>query len=85
MAKAVRVANEELLRVLEAGADYLIVGNRRFLLVEVADPGDCEFYDVTEPDEVKILDEALQDQSRRLSGAEAREYLAAKLREHGIR
>ncbi|HWI51125.1 MAG TPA: hypothetical protein VNT01_03160 [Symbiobacteriaceae bacterium] len=54
MAKAIRIQGEELLRVLEAGADYLIVGNRRFLLVEVADQGDGEFYDVTAPEESRM-------------------------------
>lgn len=85
MTKAVRVQDGDLCRALEAGAEYLIVGNRRFLLVEVADQGECEFYDVTAPEEVQILDEALQDTSRRLRGAEARQYLMARLKEYGVR
>lgn len=85
MGKAVRVKDKELLRVLEAGADYLIVGNRRFLLVEVADEGEGESYDVTNPDEVKVLDEALQDTSPRLRGEEARQFLRDRLKAYGVR
>lgn len=85
MAKAIRVQDDDLRRALEAGAEYLIVGNRRFLLVEIDDQGDGEFYDVTDPEEVQILDEAIQDQSRRLRGAEARQHLLARLKEYGVR
>lgn len=84
MARAVRIQDEELRRALEAGTDYLIVGNRRFLLVEVVDQGECQFYDVTDPEEIQVLDEALQDTSPTLRGAMARERLRARLKEHGV-
>ncbi|HWI60554.1 MAG TPA: hypothetical protein VNT75_01810 [Symbiobacteriaceae bacterium] len=85
LAKSVRVNDKELCRVLEAGADYLIVGNRRFLLVEVDEPGDGDFYDVTDPDEVRALDAALQDKSPVRRGTEARQRLRTRLKEHGVR
>ncbi len=85
MPKAVRVHDDNLRRALEAGAEYLIVGNRRFLLVEVADQGEGEYYDVTDPEEVQILDEALQDKGHRLRGEEARQHLIARLKEYGVR
>ncbi len=85
MAKVIRVQDEHLRRALEAGAEYLVVGKRHFLLVEVSDQDECEFYDVTDPEEVQILDEALQDTSRRLRGAEARQHLIARLKEYGVR
>ncbi|HLO04754.1 MAG TPA: hypothetical protein VK191_16735 [Symbiobacteriaceae bacterium] len=85
MAKAVRVQDEQLRRALETGVDYLIIDNRRFLLVEVTDQGEGDHYDVTDPEELKAVDEALQETSRTLRGAEARAYLDARLKEHGVR
>lgn len=39
---------------------------------------------MTDPEEVALIREALQDTSPRLSGDEARAYLKARLKEHGI-
>ncbi len=83
MSKAVHVRDVELIRALEEGADYLIAGQRRFLVVEV-DEASEEPYHVTDPEEAALIREALQDTSPRLSGEAAREYLKARLREHGI-
>lgn len=83
MSKAIRIRDGELAQALEAGADYLIVGKRRFLLVEVDDVGD-DMYEVTDPVEIELVLEAMQDTSPVLSGEEARAYLKARLKEHGI-
>lgn len=64
-------------------AEYLIIGRRRFLLVEVDEASD-ERYFVTDPEEAALVREALRDTSARLSPEGAREYLKARLREHGI-
>lgn len=84
MSKSVHVRDAELIRALEEGADYLVAGRHRFLLVEVDDSHDTEPYNATDPEEVALIREALQDNSPRLIGEEARAYLKARLKEHGI-
>lgn len=71
MSKSVHVRDPELIRALEEGADYLVVGGRRFLLVEVDDSNDTEPYNVTDPEEVALIREALQDNSPRLNVTKA--------------
>lgn len=84
--KSYRVQDEEVSRAITGGANYLLVGKRRFKIVEVAEvPAEPESYEVTDPEELRVLEEALNDKSRLLRGEEAREYLKARLREHGIR
>lgn len=83
MSKPIHIRDTEVIRAVEEGADYLVIGSRRFLLVEVDEATD-EPYSVTDPDEVTLIREALQDTSPRLSGEAAREYLRARLREHGV-
>lgn len=83
MSKSIQVRDAELIRAVEAGAEYLVIGKRRFLLVQV-DEASEEPYHVTDPEEVALVREALQDTSPRLSGDAAREFLKARLREHGV-
>ena len=84
MSKPIHIRDAEVIRAIEEGADYLVIGQRRFLLVEVEEATE-EAYHVTDPDELALIREALRDTSPRLSGEAAREYLRARLREHGIR
>lgn len=67
MSKSIRVRDAELIRAVEDGAEYLEIGHRRFLLVRV-DEASEEPYHVTDPEEVALVREALQDNSPRLSG-----------------
>lgn len=83
MSKPIHIRDTEVIRAVEEGADCLVIGQRRFLLVEVEEATD-EPCHVTDPDEVAFIREALRDTSPRLSGDAAREYLKARLREHGI-
>ena len=83
VSKPIHIRDEEVIRAVEERADCLVIGGRRFLLVEV-DEATGEPYHVTDPDEEVLVLEALQDTSPRLSGEAAREYLKARLREHGI-
>lgn len=85
MTKTVRVQDDKLQQALEAGADYLVVGDRRLLLVEVSEGDGEEVYSVTDPREVQVMNEAMQDKSRRLCGPEAREYLRNHLSEYSVR
>ncbi|HYG60917.1 MAG TPA: hypothetical protein VD902_22800 [Symbiobacteriaceae bacterium] len=83
MSKPIHIRDTDVIRAVEEGADLLVIGRRRFLLVEVDEATD-EPYRVTDPEEAALVREALQDTSPRLSGEAAREYLKARLREHGI-
>lgn len=83
MSKPIHIRDTEVIRAVEEGADLLVIGRRRFLLVEVDKAADQPHL-VTDPEEAALVREALQDTSPRLSGEAAREYLKACLREHGI-
>jgi len=83
MSKPVPVRDAELIQALEEGANCIVVGDRRFLLVKVDEAAD-EPYLVTEPAEVELVRESLQDNIPRRSGEDAMDYLKARLREHGI-
>ncbi len=83
MGKAIRIEDRKLLQALEEGADYIIADKKHFVLVEITDETD-EFYNVTDPEEAKVVREALRDNSNRLSGEEARAYLDARLKEYGV-
>lgn len=43
-----------------------------------------EPYDITDPAEIALIDKALQDPRPSLSGDEARAYVRARLKEHGV-
>lgn len=84
MSKPIHIRDTEVIRAIEDGADCLVIGQRRFLLVEV-DEATEETYRITDPEEAELVRQALKDTSPRLSGEAARDYLKARLREHGIR
>lgn len=84
MSKPIHIRDTEVIRAIEEGADCLVIGQRRFLLVEVEEATD-EPYRITDPEEAALVREALKDTSPRLSGEAAKDYLKARLREHGIR
>lgn len=84
MSKPIHIRDADVIRAIEEGADYLVIGQRRFLLVEV-DEATEEPYRVTDPDEATLIREALHDSSPRVSGDAAREFLKSRLREHGVR
>lgn len=83
MTKAVRIHDAEVIRALEEGAEILIAGGRRFLLVQVRDEGG-KSYDMADPAEIVLIEKALQDPRPSLSGEDARAYVRAGLKKHGI-
>ncbi|HEY3365713.1 MAG TPA: hypothetical protein VGK74_11710 [Symbiobacteriaceae bacterium] len=85
MSKSVRVRDTELIRAVEEGAEYLVIGQRRFLFVAVDDSPSDESHDVTDPQEIALIRKALDNTRPLLSGAEARVYLQARLKQHGNR
>lgn len=86
LGKAVRIDDDDrLAKALAEGAEFLIVGRRRFRLVEVTEsPGEGEWYEPTDPEEVRALEEALHDDSEPFGPEEGRKYLKERLRQHGI-
>jgi hypothetical protein len=84
VSKPIHIRDADVIRAIEQGADFVVIGQRRFLLVEV-DEATQDAYQVTDPEDVALVREALQDTSPRLSGEAARDYLKARLREHGVR
>lgn len=85
MTRSVRVGDGELIRAVEEGAEYLIIGQRRFRLVEVDSNAEEEPYDVTDPDEIALIRKALDNTRPLLSGDEARAYVQARTKKHGNR
>lgn len=85
MEKAIHVRDVELIRAVEEGAEYLIIGQRRFLLVEMDDRNHDEPDDVTDPGEVALIRKALDNTRPLMSGDEARAYVQNRLNKHGGR
>lgn len=85
MTNAVRVQDGALIRAVEEGVEYLIIGQRRFRLVEVDSPAEEEPYDVTDPKEIALIRKALDNTRPLLSGDEARAYVQAGIKKHGNR
>lgn len=86
MGKSYRIDDDRLVRALEEGTDIVIVGRRRFRLVEVeGDPQvEDDFYEPADPDEIRALEEALHDDSELIGSEVGRNYLKERLRYHGI-
>lgn len=86
MGKPFRIDDDRLVRALEEGTEIVIVGRRRFRLVEVEGDNQVEgdFYEPTDPDEIRALEEALHDDSEPMGAEEGRNYLKDRLRQHGI-
>lgn len=81
MGKAVRVDEaSRLAKALAKGAEYLIVGHRRFRILEV----EGEYYDPIDPEEIRAVEEALHDDTDVLDPEEGRNYLKEQLRQYGI-
>lgn len=87
MGKAVRIAKgDRLTKVLAEGTECLNVGRRRFRPVEVKADDNAEpaFYEPKDPEEIRVLEEALNDDSELLGVEEGRSFLRERLRQHGI-
>lgn len=85
MGKSVHVRDLDLIRAVEEGAEYLIIGQRRFRLVEADASVREEPHDVTDPDEIALIRKALDNSRPLLSGDEARAYVQNRLKKHGNR
>jgi hypothetical protein len=59
--KLIKLENEELNKAVSDGDLFVQIGNRKFVLFEVEEIGQSDYYDVTDPEEEKLLLEALND------------------------
>lgn len=81
MSNVIHVRDETLIRAVEEGAEYLVIGRRRFRLIEVPN-GAEEPHDVTDPEEVALIEKALRDTRPPLSADQARAYVQDRLKKH---
>jgi hypothetical protein len=70
--KLIKLENEEL-----NGDMFVQIGNRKFML-EVEEIGQSDYYDVTDPEEEKLLLEAMQDDNNSYSTQEVLKLLSER-------
>jgi len=61
--KLIKLENDELSKVVIDGDLYIQVGSRKFMLFEVEEIGPSDYYEIGDPEEEKLLLEAMQDDS----------------------
>ena len=61
--KLIKLENDELSKVVIDGDLYIQVGSRKFMLFEVEEMGQSDYYEIADPEEEKLLLEAMQDDS----------------------
>lgn len=68
--KPIKVENEEIKKAIHLGNNYIQVGNRKFLLCEVEQIMESDSYEVTDPEEKRLLLDALEGENPIVSNAE---------------
>lgn len=68
--KLIKLENEELSKAVLDGDMFVQIGNRKYMLFEVDEVGQSDYYDVTDPEEEKLLLEAMQDDTNSYSTQE---------------
>jgi hypothetical protein len=61
--KLIKLENDELSKAVTEGDLYFQVGSRKFMLFEVEDIGQSDYCEIRDPEEEKLLLEAMQDDS----------------------
>lgn len=59
--KLIKLENEELSKAVTIGDAYVQVGRRKFMLFEVNEVRKSDYYEVTDPEEERLLLEAMQE------------------------
>jgi hypothetical protein len=73
--KVVKVDNEELSQAISAGDAYIQVGNRKFMLFEVEEVYQTEYYEADSVEEL-LLREAMDSENPSLTKKEVLERLS---------
>ncbi len=74
--KLIKLENEELNKAVSDGDIFVQIGNRKFMLFEVEEIGQSDYYDVTDPEEEKLLLEALNDDTNSYTTQEVLKLLS---------
>jgi hypothetical protein len=74
--KLLKLQNEELSNAINSGDTYIQIGNRKFMLFEVDEISQSGHYEVTDPEEEKLLLNAMNEDNPSLSKQEVLEQLA---------
>ena len=74
--KLIKLENKELSKAVADGDAYIQIGSRKFLLLEVEEVRQPEYYEVTDPEEEKQLQESMQGENPSYSTQEVLDRLA---------
>lgn len=74
--KVVKLENEELSRAILQGNPYIEIGSRKFMLLEVGETSQHDYYEVTDPEEEQLLLEAMNGDNASFSKQEVLEQLS---------
>ena len=73
--KPIKIDNLDIKKVINSGNSYIQVGERKFLLMEVENAKETDFYEVTDPEEEEQLLIALNEANPILSDKEINKIL----------
>lgn len=76
--KLVKLENDELTNAITDGDTYIQVGNRKFMLFEVEEVSQSGYYEVTEPEEERLLLEAMYEDNPSFTTQYVLEQLARR-------
>ena len=76
--KLVKLDNEELLGATTIGDAYIQVSNRKFMLFEIEEIPQTGYYEVTDPEEEKLLLQAMNGENPSLSKQEMLDQLSRR-------
>jgi hypothetical protein len=73
--KAIKIENRDIINAITSGDSYIEIDSRKFMLFEVEQIQDHGTYEVTDPEEKKLLLEALEGDNPILSDEEVDKML----------
>ncbi len=71
----IKIEQEEVIKAIQSGNPYIQVGNRKFLLFEIEEVNNAQFYEVVDSEEEDLLIAALNDPNPILTEEEIRKML----------
>ncbi|WP_102348338.1 hypothetical protein [Bacillus sp. Marseille-P3661] len=71
----IRIENDDLKKAIQSGQSYIKVGKRKFLLLEVEEINNDDYYEITDHEEEKRLMSALNGNNPILSEEEIKKML----------
>ncbi|HEY0827440.1 MAG TPA: hypothetical protein VGE40_05060 [Bacilli bacterium] len=76
--KLIKLDNDELSSAIKHGDTYIQVGSRKFMLFEIEEVNQSGYYEVTDPEEERLLFEAMNEDNPFLSTQQVLEQLARR-------